>query len=125
MPARTKSYLAPAVISADRDALVGLKTLDDYAPSNPEFSTAAIAASEAALREAEEAELRLMKALAAARDARDAAGVELHSRMLGAKAQVLAQYGPDASAVQLLGLKRKSERKRPVRRAAGITTARD
>lgn len=67
MPARTKSYLAPAVISADRDALVGLKTLDDYAPSNPEFSTAAVAASEAALREAEEAELRLMKALAAAR----------------------------------------------------------
>ncbi|MFN8479725.1 MAG: hypothetical protein U0074_18065 [Kouleothrix sp.] len=116
MPARTKSYLAPAVISADRDALVGLKTLDDYAPSNPEFSTAAIAASEAALREAEEAELRLMKALAAARDARDAAGVELHSRMLGAKAAVISQYGPSSDAVQALGLKKKDDYRRVVRR---------
>ena len=32
--------------------------------------------------------------------------------------QVIAQYGPDSAAVQLLGLKRKSERRRPVRRSA-------
>jgi hypothetical protein len=35
-----------------------------------------------------------------------------------APAQVIAQYGPDSNAVQLVGRKRKSERKRPVRRAA-------
>ena len=33
-----------------------------------------------------------------------------------ARAQVLAQYGPDSNAIQLLGLKKKSERKRPARR---------
>jgi hypothetical protein len=31
---------------------------------------------------------------------------------------VIGQYGPDANAVQLLGLQKKSERKRLVRRAA-------
>ena len=62
------------------------------------------------------AEVRATQALAAARDAAAAAEWALHESVLGARAQVLAQYGPDASAVQLLGLKRKSERKRPARR---------
>lgn len=113
---RTKNYVAPTVIEADRDALVGLKTLADYAPSNPDFSAAAITNSEAALREAEAAELRLANALAAARDARAAAGVELHARMLGAKAAVISQYGPNSDAVQALGLKKKDDYRRVFRR---------
>jgi hypothetical protein len=42
--------------------------------------------------------------------------------MLGAKDQVVAQYGDDSDAVQSLGLTKKSERKSPVRRAK-ITAA--
>jgi hypothetical protein len=65
---------------------------------------------------------RAVQALATARDLAAAAEWALHDGMLGAKAQVIAQYGPDSNAVQLLGLKRKSERRRPVRRAAVVAT---
>jgi hypothetical protein len=49
------------------------------------------------------------KAIEAAQACQDA--------MLGAKAQVIAQYGSNSHAVQAIGLKRKSERRRPTRRA--------
>ena len=65
---------------------------------------------------AEEAALRARKTLAAARDAEIAATRELHGAVLGAKAAVIAQYGSDSPAVQAIGLKKKSEHKRPGRR---------
>lgn len=55
-------------------------------------------------------------ALDAARDATVAAAWERHNAILGAKTQVIARYGPNANAVQALGLKKKSERRRPTRR---------
>jgi hypothetical protein len=70
------------------------------------------------MEQAQQAEVRALQALAAARDAVAAAEWALHEGILGAKAQVIAQYGPDSHAMQLMGLKRKSERRRPVRRAA-------
>jgi hypothetical protein len=69
-----------------------------------------------AMEEARQAEVRALQALAAARDAAAAAEWAFHEGILGARAQVLAQYGPDSNAIQLLGLKKKSERKRPARR---------
>jgi hypothetical protein len=83
-----------------------------------QYSATALAELGRAMEEAQQAEVRALQALAAARDAATAAEWALHEGMLGAKAQVIAQYGPDSNAVQLLGLKRKSERRRPVRRAA-------
>jgi len=37
--------------------------------------------------------------------------------MLGVKAQVIATFGDDSNEVQSLGLVKKSERKRPTRKA--------
>jgi hypothetical protein len=37
--------------------------------------------------------------------------------MLGVKTQVVAQYGDNSDQVQALGLKKKSERKKPARKA--------
>jgi hypothetical protein len=45
-------------------------------------------------------------------------GLPLYEAIRGAKEQVIAQYGGDSLAVQAIGLKRRSQRKRPVRRAA-------
>ncbi|MFL5803367.1 MAG: hypothetical protein ACJ8CR_16700 [Roseiflexaceae bacterium] len=70
------------------------------------------------MEEAQQAEIRAQQALAAARDAVAAAEWAFHEGMLGAKTQVIAQYGPDSNVVQLLGLKRKSERRRTLRRSA-------
>jgi hypothetical protein len=71
-----------------------------------------------AVTRAEETTLRARRALAPARDAEIAAGREFHDAILGAKAAVIAQYGHESAAVQAIGLKKKSEHKRPVRRSA-------
>jgi hypothetical protein len=59
-----------------------------------------------------------MQALKTARDIAAEAEWALRDGILGARTQVIAQYGADSYAVQLVGLKRKSERRRTVRRAA-------
>ena len=109
-------------IQANRQALSGIQLLTDYAPMNNIYSAAQLEELGRAMEEAQQAELRAMQAQAIARELAIAAEWALHDGLLGAKAQVIAQYGPDAHAVQLLGLKRKSERRRPVRRAAVATT---
>jgi hypothetical protein len=110
--------LSPDHVQANRNALIGVQSLSDYAPSNTAYSTATLAELGRAMDEARQAEVRAAQALAAARDAAQTAKWALHEGILGARAQAIAQYGPDSTAVQLLGLKRKSERKRPVRRGA-------
>jgi hypothetical protein len=71
---------------------------------------------EQALIQAEQEELRLQKALAGARDTAAVAAWALRNSIISAKASVFAQYGPDSNAVQSLGLKKKSDRRRPSRR---------
>jgi hypothetical protein len=95
-----------------------VKTLTDYNPANGAYRTDTVTALEAAMEQAQREETRLLKALAAARDAAIAAEWALHEAVLGVKRQVLAQYGPDSNAVHALGLKKRSEKKRPIRRKA-------
>ena len=110
--------LPTGTLEADRAALLALKDLEDYTAVNEAYSKDALVALEKAVTRAEESALRARKALAAARDAEIAAAREFHNAILGAKAAVIAQYGSDSPAVQAIGLKKKSEHKRPVRRAS-------
>jgi hypothetical protein len=123
LPSIPNYRLPSAVLDADRDALLALKDLADYTPVNQAYSAPALSTLSEALQQAEEAEVRAQKALAAARDNAAAAAREFHNAMLGAKAQVIAQYGSDSYAVQALGLKKKSERRRPARRSASSQQA--
>jgi hypothetical protein len=118
MAANQAIALPQAILESDRASLVALKTLADYAPSNAAIGVEAVSALEARLRQAEEAELIASKALAAARDARTAAGWDLHNAMLSVKAAVIGQYGHNSDAVQAIGLKKKSDYRRPARRIA-------
>jgi hypothetical protein len=54
--------------------------------------------------------------VAAAREAAVEAEWELHEIVQNIKDQAKAQYGSDSHAMELLGLKRKSERRRAARR---------
>lgn len=103
------------VLQADEDALVALKAIADYKPANPAYSVEALTLKHEAMRAAEEAELHAQNALSAARDAAVAAQWEYHDAVLGIKDQVIAQYGPNSDQVASLGLKKKSERRAPVR----------
>jgi hypothetical protein len=105
-------------IQEDRHALIGVQSLLDYAPMSSAHSVVTLVDLRHAMDETQQAEVRAVQALVAARDAAAAAEWAFHEGMLGAKAQVIAQYGPDAPVVQLLGLKRKIDRRRPARRAA-------
>ena len=107
-------------ILADRTALLAIRELRDYSPLNPAYSAETLIAQEEALSRAQEEELRLRNALDAARDATTAAAWALHNGILGAKVQVMAQYGHSSNAVQTLGLKKKSERRRPTRRGGSV-----
>ncbi len=109
--------IGPAVLQADLDAQVALAAMADYKPANAAFTAANITAALTAMQTAQQAELRAQAAMDAARDAAAAAECRFHEAMQGAKTQVVAQYGVNSDQVQSLGLKKKSEHKRPVRQA--------
>ena len=105
------------LLEADRNTLLALQDLSDYKPLHSDYSAEALKTLEAALTQAEQAEQRARIALDAARDKTVEAAWAFHSATLGAKSQVIAQYGSDSLAVQAIGLKKKSDRKRATRRS--------
>ena len=110
--------LRTEVLHADHMTLVALQALADYRPHNQNYTPEAISTLKEAVEQARQMEIRAENAYESARNAAIAAEWAMHNAILGAKTQVIAQYGPDSDAIQSLGLKRKSERKRPARRKA-------
>jgi hypothetical protein len=113
----TKTVSA-ATLKADRAAFRALRQFQDYTPSNPAHRLETIADFHADLEQAESDVRQAEFALKVARNRKTLATVKFHDSILGAKLQVIAQYGRDSSAVRALGLKRPSDRKRPTRRNA-------
>ena len=107
----------PTVLQEDLDALTALQAIANYTPANTAYAKTALAAKLTAMKTAQDAEVNAQNALDAARDTANAAEWDFHNALLGAKDQVLAQYGKDSDQIQALGLKKKSERKAPVRKA--------
>ena len=105
--------LPPSILQADQEAGMALNALRDYQPYNPEYGREVIQTKLEAMKAAQETEINLRQALAAARDAANTAEWDYHNTILGAKQQVLALYGEDSDQVQSLGIRKKSERKHP------------
>lgn len=116
--ANDRNYrIKPETLDADRMALAALLGLLNYTPVNPAHRVDALVALNQALEQARQNEILAQKAFAAARDAAVEAEWALHEAMLGVKAQVIAQYGHNSDAIEALGLKKKSKRRRPGSRA--------
>jgi hypothetical protein len=110
--------LQPNVITEDTscaDAIIGL---EDYDPKQTKYSAAELEKSKKAVADARKAESQAEAAVALARQAAARAEWSFHDLVLGAKGQVKAQYGEDSNEMKTIGLKQKSEYKRPVRRKA-------
>ncbi|HEX8140643.1 MAG TPA: hypothetical protein VF544_23955 [Pyrinomonadaceae bacterium] len=105
--------LRPAQIQADREAFSALLAIAGYAPVNQAYAITAITAASTGLAAAQQAEAQAVAAAAAARDQATAREWEFHNLMLGAKEQIIAQFGKDSMEVQSVGLKRRSEYSRP------------
>ena len=113
--------LRPAQIQLNKDHFANLKTIAEYAPVNPAYTTALIEASENQMNADAATEAQAIAALAAARDNAVASEWKHHNLMLGARDQVVAQFGRDSNEAQMVGLTKKSERKSPGRKPTKTT----
>jgi hypothetical protein len=112
----------PEVLAADQEVYIVVQALGDYKPANAVYAKTALTPCYTAMQSAREIDIKAEQARAAAHDNLVAAEWDFHNRMLGVKAQVVAQYGPDSNEVQSLGVKKKSERKAPGRRKEAKST---
>jgi hypothetical protein len=104
------------VLQEDKTSLEGLKGITAYAPVRTEFATALVTEKSEAMIAAQAAETQAKNAHDAARDAAAAAEQAFHDMILGAKQQIIGQFGPDSNEAAALGLKKKSDRKPPQRK---------
>jgi len=108
--------LPPKQLADDLEVYNNLKGMTAYTPANPAFTTTAITALHTTMESRREKKAQTAAADDAARDDLVAAEWAFHNGILGVKGQGLAQFGPDSNEVTALGLKKKSERKRPTRK---------
>jgi hypothetical protein len=109
--------IRPQMLQDDRDSFAALKNIPDYAPSNKDLTVAKIQALQDDMVEKDEAEVQALAAHDSARDDATASEWAFHNAVLGSKSQVTAQYGDDSNELQAVGLTKKSEYKKPVRKA--------
>jgi len=103
-------------LQADLDVLTAVKALTNYTPANPDYTLVKMEGIKTALTTLQADEVVAKNAWEAARDNAGAQEWVFHNAMLEAKTQVEAQYGKNSNEYQSLGLKKKSEYKRPKRR---------
>ena len=110
-------HLRPVLLEADERTGMAIRGLRDYRPFDPAFSLDAFEAAHAEMQSTREAKVIARNALDAARDAAVAAQWDYHNGILAAKDHVVGQFGANSDQVAALGLKKKSERKAPVRKS--------
>jgi hypothetical protein len=116
--------LRPAQVEDDKMRAANLQDIEGYAPANQAYTADKVAAAVEAVETAREEEARAEAAAQTARDKTVAAQWELHNKVLGARDQVVAQFGRDSLQAQTMGLVRVSERatpKRPAKKNGGGT----
>ena len=106
-------HVNPKVLAKDRKTLAAIKALPAYVSRKPEFELPTLIATEAALAAAQEDFAQVNAAWDTARDVLAAAKRAFHDAMVGARTQVVAKFGENSAEVQAVGMKRKSERRRP------------
>ncbi|MBD2608062.1 hypothetical protein H6G81_26980 [Scytonema hofmannii FACHB-248] len=114
-PDRTRR-LSPHLISQDIDSLHGLQTVTSYDTPRTDASRTKLQEAYQAMLTHQQAETEKLTLYRAAADAARLAEWEFHNAVLAMKEVVRGQYGTDSDEAQAVGLKKKSERKRPIRK---------
>ncbi|MBF2005055.1 MAG: hypothetical protein IGS49_06215 [Chlorogloeopsis fritschii C42_A2020_084] len=124
MPTQDKTRrLPPQTISQDIDSLHGLQTINTYNTSRADASEANLQTAYQAMLTQQQAETEKLALYRAAADAARLAEWEFHNAVLAMKEVVRGQYGSDSNEAQAVGLKKKSERKRPSRKKPVMTAS--
>jgi hypothetical protein len=108
--------LRPQTISQDIDSFHGLQTVSTYNTTRADASTAKLQEVYQAMLISQQTETEKLALYRAASDAARLAEWEFHNAVLAMKEVVRGQYGSDSDEAQAVGLKKKSDRKRPSRK---------
>jgi hypothetical protein len=108
--------IKPSLLQTDKDCFAALETVAGYAPVNARYALAALRTTRDDLNIAQQVEAQAVAAATAARQTAVAREWEFHNLVLGAKDQVVAQFGRDSNEAEAVGLKKKSEYKTRTRK---------
>ena len=111
----TTRRLSPQLIKQDMVSFNGLGAIVNYKTTRPEATSEALQTAYQAMILAQQAETEKLAMYRAAADAARLAEWEFHNAVLAMKEVVRGQYGSDSDQAQAVGMKKKSDRKRPVR----------
>ncbi|QMS87959.1 hypothetical protein HUN01_10285 [Nostoc edaphicum CCNP1411] len=115
IPDKTRR-LRPQVISEDVTSWHGLQTIATYETTRADASATNLQQTYQAMLAQQQAETEKLTLYRAAADAARLAEWEFHNAVLGMKEVVRGQYGSDSDQAQAVGLKKKSDHKRPSRK---------
>ena len=117
MPAQDRTRRLPSqAISQDIDSLHGLQTISTYDTTRTDASVAKLQQAYQAMLVSQQLETEKLTLYRAAADAARLGEWEFHNAVLAMKEVVRGQYGSDSDQAQAVGLKKKSESKRPNRK---------
>ncbi|MBC6433779.1 hypothetical protein FM036_25195 [Nostoc sp. HG1] len=112
----TTRRLRPQLIGEDVTSWHGLQTIGTYETTRADASAINLQQAYKAMLAQQQAETEKLTLYRAAADAARLAEWEFHNAVLAMKEVVRGQYGLDSDQAQAVGLKKKSEYKRPSRR---------
>lgn len=111
----TNRRLRPQTISQDVDSFNGLKTVTSYSTQRSDATPETLQQAYQNMLTQQQAETEKLALYRAASDAARLAEWEFHNAVLAMKEVVKGQFGSDSNEAQSVGLKKKSDRKRPTR----------
>ncbi|MFK0730878.1 MAG: hypothetical protein ACFKPT_14195 [Gloeotrichia echinulata GP01] len=118
----TTRRLSRQLISQDITSLHGLQTISTYNTTRTDANIANLQQVYQAMLAQQQAETEKLTIYRAATDAARLAEWEFHNAILAMKEVVRGQYGSDSDQAQAVGLKKKSDRKRPNRKKSVMVT---
>ena len=98
----------PKQLKSDGKSLDNLGDIEDYDPKNTDYTATKGETFRSTMEKAQASATKAETKVKAARNTAAKAEHDFHSFVLGAKRQVVAQYGADSDEVESVGLKRKS-----------------
>lgn len=111
-----ETRLSKKIIEADKTTYDNLLAITGFVPVKKEFEIANGTKLSDTMTANRTKENQLVSALKTSKDNSKTSEWAFHNWILGAKGQIAAQFGDDSNEYQSLGLKKKSERKRPTRK---------
>lgn len=114
--------LSRSLLQKDKDALAALSAVAGYTTVDKNATVANGLVAETDMTKKQDDVAKDTAALKNAKDDARAAEWAFHNFMLGTKTQVAAQFGNDSNEYQSLGLKKKSEKKKPTSKKANAKT---